>query len=117
MPHAVRNIFNRLAFVSMILLALTCAMLAAPTQAGACAPGSEAATVAVSTESGPCAQGDCGDCVIACAHGCCNAPVMGVLGAAPLSFQPPRYTPPAGWTDTPGIPLGERTRLLRPPRD
>ena len=114
MPHAARIILRRLAVVSLILLTLAGGMLAAPAQAGTCAPDREAATLTTaSVLHGP---GDCRDCSVACAHGCCHAPVVGLLAATPLAPEPPRFTPPSDWADTPGIPLGERTELYRPPR-
>ena len=116
MPHAARNIFGRFAFVGMIMLALTVVMLAAPAQAAICPPDGEATTVTVSIAPDPCAAEDCGDCAIACAHGCCHAPVMGVPVAGPLPHEPHGFRSSAGWTDAPETPLGERAGLLRPPR-
>lgn len=116
MPHPVRNILRQSTFVSMILLALAVAMLAVPARAETCAPVAEAMAVAGSNTSEPCAPGDCGDCVIACAHGCCHASVLGVPSGVHLSLNPPRFEAPAGWGDSLGIPLPEQAGLLRPPR-
>ena len=117
MLHPARNTLRQFAFVCMILLALAAAMLAGPARAETCSPVSEAASVAASNPSGPCTPGDCRDCVIACAHGCCHAPVLGIPSAAPSPLAPLRFAAPAAWGDTLGIPLPERAGLLRPPRD
>lgn len=116
MANGMRHFLGRFAFVGMILLVLGGAMLAAPAAAETCAAVGEVSAVADNNRTDSGAAGECGKCALSCAHGCCHAPVLGVLSSPPMALQPLHFAAPSGWDNSLGIPLADQPDVLRPPR-
>lgn len=116
MLKAARDMLRRFGFIGVLLMTLASVV---PAAAEGCAPGA-AQTPAVASASiqtsDSCTADGCQDCGIACSHGCCHAPHVGVMadtGVAPVAVV---FQSPAAWADILGAPLRAPSGPERPPR-
>ena len=111
-----RNILRRFGFVGILLLTLAAAL---PATAQSCNPldptGFAAGSVADTTPSD---SDDCGDCGLACFHGCCHGvhAAIPAIDAAPLAL-PFRFHAAQSWAHTVGDIPASVAGLERPPRN
>ena len=118
MLKAARNLLRRFGFISALLLLLASVVPAAAAEGCALGAAEMAAvsTVASVQTSDACVADGCQDCGLACTHGCCHAPHVGVMAAAEVAPVAASFKSPAAWADILGAPLRAPSGPERPPR-
>ncbi len=122
MLKAAREFVRRFGALGLLLMALGAVVPA--NAAPACGDDGDRPTARIAMQTAtagapasPCREDGCGDCGVACAHGCCHAAHAGLPGreAPPVVTATPLRAPSV-WSDATGEPFGAPEGLERPPR-
>ena len=108
-------LIRRLGLVCLMLLTIAVGLPTAEAQACGSASTPEAAASAA-LQTAPAPDDGCGDCALACTHGCCHASHVGIVGSDPVSLLTVRTRAPASWTHVAGEPPAVIGGPERPPR-
>lgn len=119
MLRAALHRFRRLGFVGALLLAL--ATVALPVDGQVCAPAAAgieatAGDLTATVQTDPCGEDGCGDCAATCAHGCCHAPHLGVVGGSSPALAPSSFSEAVAAPAPMAPRLAPTSGLERPPR-
>jgi len=110
-----RHMIRRIGFVCLMLL--TIAMTVPTAEAQVCAPAEATpAAGSVAMDIAPADSDGCGDCALSCAHGCCHASHVAIVGGDAVSLPKARPGTPAQWRHMSDQPPAMVGGPERPPR-
>lgn len=114
MFHPARHLIRCIGFFCLLLMIAT----TVPTsEAQACSPvdTSVAGSTSVS-DTAPAVSDGCGDCGLSCAHGCCHAAHVAIVGNDDISLPKLAMSTPSQWRHMADQPLTKVSGPERPPR-